>query len=113
MNNFRDNRIFESTEIKSKKKSIKRHNRLVRKEITLKKLKRRHPGDRKSHLVFNNNFLYMLKRELGDDVVQLESFSPIVHELKVEFAMEKPTDAIEYMIPQYVSGGAMKESEPW
>lgn len=103
MNNFCDDRTSGSAEVKSKKKSIKRHNRLVRKEIAIKKLKRLHSRGGKGHHVYNNNFLGIIKRALEDDVVQLESFSSIVHKLPIEFAMEKPADSVKYMIPQYVS----------
>ena len=91
------------TKIKSKKKSIQRHNRLVRKEMDIKEFKRRHSGGAKGCFVYSNNFLSRLKRELGDNVVQLETVSSITHELKEELTMEKPTDSIKYLIPQYVS----------
>lgn len=89
--------------IKSKKKSIQRHNRLVRKEMEIKEFKRRHSGGAKGRFVYNNNFLGKLKRELGDNVVQLKTVNSITHELKAELEMEKPTDSIKYLIPQYVS----------
>lgn len=91
------------TKIKSKKKSIQRHNRLVRKEMDIKEFKRRHSGGAKGCFVYSNNFLGKLKKELGDNVVQLETVSSITQELKVEFAMEKPTDSVKYLIPKYVS----------
>lgn len=94
---------MKQTKIKSKKKSIQRHNRLVRKEMNIKEFKRRHSGGAKGCFVYSNNFLSGLKRELGDNVVRLETVSSITHELKAEFAMEKPIDSIKYLIPQYVS----------
>ena len=95
--------MSKQTKIKSKKKSIQRHNRLVRKEMDIKEFKRRHSGGAKGCFVCSNNFLSGLKRELGDNVVQLETVSSTTHELKAELAMEKPTDSVKYLIPQYVS----------
>ena len=95
--------MSKQTKIKSKKKSIQRHNRLVRKEMDIKEFKRRHSGGAKGCFVYSNNFLGKLRRELGDDVVQLKTVSSITHELKAELAMEKPTDSVKYLIPQYVS----------
>lgn len=94
---------MKQTKIKSKKKSIQRHNRLVRKEMEIKEFKRRHSGGSKGCFVYSNNFLGKLKRELGDDVVQLGTVSSVTHELKEELAMEKPTDSIKYLTPQCVS----------
>lgn len=95
--------MSKQTKIKSKKKSIQRHNRLVRKKMDIKEFKRRHSGGAKGCFVYSNNFLSRLRRELGDDVVQLKTVSSITHELKEELAMEKPTDSVKYLIPQYVS----------
>lgn len=103
MKSFCGNRIIGSTEIRSKKKSIKRHNRLVKKEIDTKKFRRRHSGGWRGRFVYDNNFLCALKRAFGDDVVRSEFTSSTIHELKVEFAMEKPADSVKYLIPQYVS----------
>lgn len=87
------------------KKSTTRHSRLVRREIAIKKFRRRHSGGQKGRFVYNNNFFCALKRLVGDDVVQLGTVNSIMHELKAETAMEKPTDSINYVIPQYVSEG--------
>lgn len=105
MSTFCDNRISKTSEIKSKKKSIKRHNKLVRKEIAIKMLRRRHSGGVKGRRVYSNNFLSGFKRAFGDDVVQLEYV--IVRELKAEVAMEKPADSVRYVLPQYT----FKENE--
>lgn len=71
--------------------------------MDIKEFKRRHSGGAKGCFVYSNNFLSRLRRELGDDVVQLKTVSSITHELKEELAMEKPTDSVKYLIPQYVS----------
>lgn len=94
--------ISKPTEIKSKKKSIKRHNKLVRKERIAKAFRRRQSGGAKGRFVYNNNFFCMVNRALGANVVPLGTVVSSIHELKTEFAMEKPTDSVKYALQQYV-----------